>query len=478
MKQNFKYIVLGIITCLIVVFIWQLIWLKGLYNSIKADTEQTILECLERTNLDELQMRMDSLDRSPKKGSTISITQTLNDDEDKEKDKKGLKKTKKIINKNDTTTSVTDASEDNSLTIDLLQKLVFSLTETIHQTIDSVAPANLNVADSILSVHFAEKGIKSKIYSIGIINLNDNKVRHQLVNDSLSLSQSETFNFTFDTEKNQAYVIHVESLTRTVLTQMWGILGTTLLIILILGFAFWYLIRTVIQQRTLEEMKDDFTNNMTHELKTPIAVAYSAADALLNFKQGEDKEMRYRYLSICKDRLEELSASVEQILSMSMERRQTFALNKEEIQLHPLIGMLIEQHKLKAGKQVQFSLAISPQDLTVTADRTHFSNIISNLIDNAIKYSHKEVDIAISVRKDTNNCILSITDNGIGIAPEKQKYIFEKFYRVTSGNRYSVKGYGLGLFYVKTMIEKHNGEITVQSTPQKGTTFTIIIPIR
>lgn len=482
MNRNFKYVVLGIIVCLSIVFIWQLYWLRGLYHTIKSETEQTVIECINTANLEEIQFRMDSLDNKPKEGKTVTITQTLSDNDDNEKketDKKGLKKTKKIVNKqNDTTTTVTQEEGDNLFNLKQLQKFIYAFTEAIHQSIDTVAPINLNKIDSIIAYNFKTKGIRSDIYSIEIIDLSTDSIKHRLVNTPAALARSEFYDFKFDTENNTAYRIHIEPLTKTILIQMSGILGTTLLIILILSFAFWYLIRTVIQQRTLEEMKDDFTNNMTHELKTPIAVAYSAADALLNFKQGDDKEKRNRYLTICKDQLTELSALVEQILSMSMERRKTFVLNKEDIQIKSLIQVLIEQHKLKTGKEVNFAMDISPESLSIHADRTHINNIVSNLIDNAIKYSNGKAEIKITARENKRNCILTISDNGIGITPEKQKYIFEKFYRVTSGNQYSVKGYGLGLFYVKTMVEKHHGTISVESTPGIGSTFTIVIPIQ
>lgn len=141
---------------------------------------------------------------------------------------------------------------------------------------------------------------------------------------------------------------------------------------------------------------------------------------------------------------------------------------------------LVEQHKLKAGKPVHTSTDIEPQDLTVLADRTHFSNILSNLLDNAIKYSNGEAEIDIHCRRiatmeQGEQTEISVSDRGIGIAPEKLKHIFDKFYRVPTGNLHDVKGYGLGLFYVKTMIEKHGGSVSVKSELGKGSTFTIRI---
>jgi len=258
---------------------------------------------------------------------------------------------------------------------------------------------------------------------------------------------------------------------------MSGILVTTFLIIVLLSYAFWYFIRTVIQLKSLEEMKSDFTNNMTHELKTPIAVAYSAADTLLNFKQGESKEKREQYLTICIEQLSRLHDLVEQILSVSMEQSKKITINKETIELYPLISQIVHHHTLKAGKSPEIYVEIHPETLTVYADRTHLKNIINNLIDNAVKYASDNVKITIESYIDNGYCFIIIKDNGIGISQENQKYIFDKFYRVPQGNLHNVKGFGLGLFYVKTMVEQHGGEITVRSSLNKGSEFVIKLPV-
>lgn len=293
-------------------------------------------------------------------------------------------------------------------------------------------------------------------------------------------SKAVEYNYSFDINTSQSYRLIMEPAGTLVLRQMSGILTTSFVILIVLAFSFWFLIRTILKQKTLEEMKSDFTNNITHELKTPIAVAYAANDALLNFNQAEEKAQRDKYLRICQEQLQRLSGLVEQILSMSMERRRTFRLHPEEFAIRDILETLIEQHKLKAESSVHISVDIEPEDLSVLADRTHFSNIISNLIDNAIKYSHGEAEVTIHCRKmavegQNEQTEISVSDHGIGIAPEKQKHIFDKFYRVPTGNLHDVKGYGLGLFYVKTMIEKHGGSVSVKSELGKGSTFTIRI---
>lgn len=156
-----------------------------------------------------------------------------------------------------------------------------------------------------------------------------------------------------------------------------------------------------------------------------------------------------------------------------MERRRNFSLHLETIALKELIEPLIDLHKLKADKETNIALDITPGSLTVTADRNHLENIISNLMDNAIKYSKETAEVSIRCYRQDDKTTISIADKGIGISADKQKHIFDKFYRVPTGNVHDIKGYGLGLYYVKTMIDKHGGNITVKSDPGKGTTFII-----
>ena len=252
---------------------------------------------------------------------------------------------------------------------------------------------------------------------------------------------------------------------------MAGILTASGLIVLLLGLAFYFLIKTILKQRTLDEMKTDFTNNITHELKTPIAVAYAVNDALLNFSEQADEAKRRHYLTLCRQQLERLSGMVEQILSMSMERRRQFKLNIETVDFAQLLQPIIEQQQLKADKPVTITTYIDPEGLTLQADRAHLSNILNNLIDNAIKYSPDEAHVEIAATPSA----ISVTDHGMGIAADKLPHIYDKFYRIPTGDLHDVKGYGLGLFYVKTMVEKHGWSIDVSSTKGKGTSFTILL---
>lgn len=161
---------------------------------------------------------------------------------------------------------------------------------------------------------------------------------------------------------------------------------------------------------------------------------------------------------------------------MAVDERKNFRLQKESFQALPVIESLIQQFKLKADKAVRFSMEIIPKDIQVYADKLHITNVISNLLDNAIKYSGPSVEINIRLRETTGQLEVCITDNGIGISPTQQTRIFERFYRVSKGNIHDVKGFGLGLSYVKDIVERHDGSITIESREKEGSTFTIIIP--
>ena len=363
-----------------------------------------------------------------------------------------------------------------------------SIQQGIHSGVDTYIDVNLQRYDSLLTHVMKEHNLSIPHHTL-LIYTGISADSSIVYTDTLGIAGDSSYipspkairyDYEFNMHHSQRYQLVFEPINSLVLKQMTGILVTSFVILLILGFSFWFLIRTLLKQKTLDEMKSDFTNNITHELKTPIAVAYAANDALLNFNQAEEKSKRDQYLRISQEQLQRLSGLVEQILSMGMERRKTFRLHPEEINLKELITPLMEQHQLKADKPVHIELDIQPETLVIVADRTHFSNIISNLIDNAIKYSYGEAEVNIHCRKiategQDEQTEISVSDHGIGIAPEKQKHIFDKFYRVPTGNLHDVRGYGLGLFYVKTMTEKHGGSVSVKSELGKGSTFTIRI---
>lgn len=274
-----------------------------------------------------------------------------------------------------------------------------------------------------------------------------------------------------------SYELRAPSLTPYVLRNIWGTLVVSAGILLLIIAAFGFINKVLRQQRDLERMKNDLAGNITHELKTPIAVAYAASDTLLECGDlGNNPALREEYLNIIKGQLDKLTGLVEMILSTTLENRKTLRLDLADTAIKPLLEEAAAQTRLSAGKPCTTTVTVRPDDLTARIDRKLMASVLSTLLDNAVKYSGAQVDIRLDARQDGNQTLLSITDNGIGIAPRDQEHIFEKFYRVPIGDVHNVKGYGIGLFFAKGIVEKHGGRLTVESTPGKGSTFHITLP--
>ncbi|WP_321331225.1 HAMP domain-containing sensor histidine kinase [uncultured Bacteroides sp.] len=491
MKLPFKHIAILVIVSLAGIFAYQAYWLISLYRNMKEQTETSIMSAIRNADHIELFMRADSIsdasDKNRKLGIEANASGEISCSTSFEKDKtKSVSQTiikKKLIKDSATYETERIVQSDGKLTDGInvgydyssLEAMAKQMQMALHMAVDNeIKQINLIRFDSILRSDLIKSNLDIKHYT-QVVKLKGDSIMASSLPASVDITHLVRHEFVYDLVKEHAFRVYTEPTGSIILQQMAGILTTSLIIFIILLGAFWYLIRTILRQKTLEEMKSDFTNNITHELKTPLAVAYAANDALLNFSKAEEKVQRDRYLRICQEQLQRLSGLVEQILSMSMEQRKTFKLHFEKVQLKELIKPLIEQHKMKADKPIKISCAMGPDNCEVAVDKIHFSNIISNLIDNAVKYSGEEADITIKCQKDNEETQISVTDKGIGISAEKQKHIFDKFYRVPTGNLHNVKGYGLGLYYVKMMIEKHGGMVYVESEPGKGSTFKLTL---
>ena len=253
----------------------------------------------------------------------------------------------------------------------------------------------------------------------------------------------------------------------------WIILSSVAIVILLAAILI-YLIRTMYRQRTLEQMRRDFTHNITHELKTPISVAVAATDAMRNFSADADVERRSRYLEMVEQQLTQLSTMVENILTVSVDGREV-RCNYTRFRLLPLLQSTTQAISLSQQKSVEFGIECS-ESQEVRADEMHLRQILSTLIDNAIKYSGESVKITLRAYSEADHTIIECSDNGFGISREHQRHIFEKFYRVPTGEIHHARGYGLGLYYAHKVIRQHGGEISVSSRIGKGSTFTIKLP--
>ncbi|MBS1562732.1 MAG: GHKL domain-containing protein [Bacteroidetes bacterium] len=248
------------------------------------------------------------------------------------------------------------------------------------------------------------------------------------------------------------------------------LLGVTIL-------SFLLLYRNLRQQRRLAQLKNDFISNMTHELKTPIATVSVAIEALRNFNALEDPQKTNEYLDISANEMHRLGLLVDKVLKLSMFENREIALNKEQFDLVELARAVMISMKLQFEKQhAEVTLDTTGKNFIITADKLHMTSVLYNLLDNALKYSKDNPKIDIHIIDHTQFIELRVTDNGIGIAKEYKGRIFEKFFRVPSGNRHNIKGYGLGLSYVSHILQRHMGFIQVESELGKGSTFSAKMP--
>ncbi len=257
------------------------------------------------------------------------------------------------------------------------------------------------------------------------------------------------------------------------LQEMWGLILSSLGMLLLMGGVLAFLLHTMFEQKNLELMRQDLTHNITHELKTPISVA--ANDALRNFSADSDPSRRKRYLDITALQLGQLSKMVEHILAASLEDGDTKRLSIERFSLSALLEELQQGAELRSEKQVSFNMECS-EDMHIRADRFHLSNILSTIIDNSIKYSAESVQITLRAYNKAGVSVIEIEDDGLGIEPKHLKHIFEKFYRVPKGNIQDVRGFGLGLYYSKLIVERHGGSIDATSRLGHGTKIKITLP--
>jgi two-component system phosphate regulon sensor histidine kinase PhoR len=293
----------------------------------------------------------------------------------------------------------------------------------------------------------------------------------------VSPSGSPTENLASD----EMLILVVPNLDKIVFKDMQPRILMAILFTLVIVTAFYLTVRTMIRQKKLSEIKNDFINNMTHEFKTPIATISLAVDALKNEKVQKSIEKLTYFSSIIKEENQRMNRQVETILKSALMDRQEVQLNLKPLHVHQIIQDVADNFILRLQeKQGTLETKLEASNDLIEGDEVHISNLVNNLMDNAVKYSKENVPpkICISTYSNQRNFIIRIEDNGIGMSRETIKRMFEKFYRAHTGNVHNVKGFGLGLSYVKTVVEAHEGTIKAESTLGKGTCFIIELPLK
>jgi two-component system phosphate regulon sensor histidine kinase PhoR len=280
---------------------------------------------------------------------------------------------------------------------------------------------------------------------------------------------------------DELLIIVIPNIKSIVLQSLrWRIITSILFTIIILT-AFYLTVRTMLRQKKLAKIKNDFINNMTHEFKTPIATISLAVDAMRNEKVLDDRNKMGYFSTIIKEENQRMNRQVETILKASQLERQEAELNLKPVHVHEIIKDVVDNFGLQLEeKNGKSELLLNAQNDLINVDEVHFSNLVNNLVDNALKYAKDNVPpcIKIITQSTAKNFVMRIEDNGIGMSRETLKRIFERFYRAHTGNIHNVKGFGLGLSYVETMVEAHGGNIKADSTLGKGSSFTVELPLK
>ena len=337
-----------------------------------------------------------------------------------------------------------------------------------------------DLLDSLIRVELRNKGIKTEYeygvfnpaFSAFIIEKTGKYTREMLENGYVfNLFPNDIF------RPSEYLILYFPNQKTYVLSQMNAMLGISSLFIITIIFSFAYTITTIIRQKKLSVMKNDFINNMTHELKTPISTISLACQALSDQEIQKSDTHYQAYIKVIDDENKRLGLMTEKVLQTALIENGKLRLNPSIVDLHALIEEVINTFKLQVeAKSGSITTQFSAGYAFIQADKLHITNVLYNLLDNAVKYTPENPQIVISSENNDKGLIVSIKDNGIGISKANQRKIFENLYRVPTGNIHNVKGFGLGLAYVKAILDLHGGTINVESRLKKGSTFNLFIP--
>jgi two-component system, OmpR family, phosphate regulon sensor histidine kinase PhoR len=328
-------------------------------------------------------------------------------------------------------------------------------------------PINLDEIDSAYGMELKRENIDINYE----IKKDDSVILERTREDEL-LNNKVTVGFahpvTYELILGNAFGYIIKRLSSPILFSIF-LVGVTIL-------SFVLLYRNLLHQRRLAVIKNEFISNITHELKTPIATVGVAIEALRNFNAINDTQRTKEYLDISQNELHRLSLLVDKVLKLSMFEKKEIELQFDPVNLKDIVNEVVDSMKLQTEKYHASVSVEHDGDLVLQGDRLHLLSVVFNLLDNSLKYSNGDPIIRVKLSDENSNVVMSIRDNGIGIPPEYQGKLFEKFFRVPSGNTHNAKGYGVGLSYVSHVVEKHKGTITVDSNPGSGTEFIITLP--
>jgi two-component system phosphate regulon sensor histidine kinase PhoR len=392
--------------------------------------------------------------------------------------------TKKIKNKKphiDRSTQYAETAQKVKNKTEMAKEVLNDLMFTKRSIYDRV---NYQILDSLLKYEIKIKGIEIP-FEYGISSEENPSYLHYASSMKYKMmglkSDKDTYMvnlFPNDYSNSESYLrVYFPNQDRYIIRNIWMMYATSLLLILVVLGCFYVAVSTIVKQKQLADIKNDFINNMTHEFKTPISTISLATQMLGDEAVTASPSMFKRYLGIIRDENKRLGSQVEKVLQTAQMERGEVRLNLGTVNVHQIIERVLEN----ISPQIELREGIIDMDLQaenpeIQADEVHLTNIIFNLLDNANKYSPEKPIIKITTENTEKGLSIKVIDQGIGMTKESIKQIFEKFYRVPTGNVHDVKGFGLGLSYVKKMVEEHHGRINVVSKLGEGSEFEVVLP--
>ncbi len=496
MNKKAIWVIIGLMTAALIGIIWlQMYWITGTIKLNESQFDKNVFEALnrvvEKIEYDEPSAVLDLLDptnenaiytqqisqRTSNNKQTISVDYSIT----------------QLFEKNEISNghpSDCDCDEcrykrkKNLLEKSLVNRLI--LPKAIEERVD------IERLSKLIRQEFANRGINQK-YDFGVFS--NTKKSFVIVNDHYVVEDSSpTVLGTEGSLENSDYrvqlypeelvppgflMINFPNKSSIFWNSVWKVLAASILFTSIILFCFAYTIQVIFRQKKVGEMKTDFINNMTHEFKTPIATISLAADSITSPKISAEPEKVRRFADIIKQENKRMNNQVEKVLQMALLDKNDFTLKLTDVDMHTLIEQAARNLTLAVEKKDgTVSTHLKADKHIIKGDVTHISNVINNLMENANKYSPEKPEISVHTRNVANGIEVIVQDKGIGMNKEARKHIFDKFYRVHTGNLHDVKGFGLGLSYVKAMMTAHKGEIEVKSELGKGSSFILTFPFQ
>ena len=488
MNKTSIWIIIALMTSALVVVVWiQVNWINWAIRLNEEQFNKDIFEALnkvaDKLEADEANLVMKEI----RKSNNITIGKDnlsiLTDTNDSETHVASLVDNGKLCN-------CADCLEQRSKMLDNYEKIMVKRWADFTPLGERIIVSHL---DEYLHQELSSRGVAAK-YSYGVFA---NEERSFVIADNhyvVADEQPQVLQTGFNNLYNSEYRVHLfpQDLKSPGLLMVyfptrasivWGSVWQTFLLSIIFTsiilFCFFYTVQVIFRQKKLSEMKNDFINNMTHEFKTPIATISLATDSITSPMILSNQDKIKRFAEIIRQENRRMNSQVEKVLQMALIDKNDFELNISNIDIHEMIQRAVDNFSLQVEKKEGvIHTRLDAEKTHIEGDITHISSIIHNLLDNANKYSPEKPDITISTRNVPLGIEIQVSDKGIGMNKETRKHIFDKFYRAPTGNLHDVKGFGLGLSYVKAIMTAHKGQIDVESELGKGSSFILVFPFR